>query len=114
MSYIVPKKMPLRCFECEYISPSTMDGYSCKTAHKSLVSEHGINIRRPDWCPLIEIKTPHGRLIDADELINELASMHVGGLEAIKKYTGEDTWTSGLHTAWRTIDDADTVIEAEE
>lgn len=24
---------------------------------------------RPDWCPLIEIPTPHGRLIDADELV---------------------------------------------
>jgi hypothetical protein len=68
---------------------------------------------RPDWCPIIEIKTPHGRLIDADALINELASMHVGGLEAIKIYTGADTWTSGLHTAWRTIDEAPTVIEGE-
>ena len=61
-----------------------------------------------------QIPTPHGRLIDADALINELASEHVGGLEAIKKYTNADTWTSGLHTAWRTIDDADTIIEAEE
>ena len=57
---------------------------------------------------------PHGRLIDADALINELASEHVGGLEAIKKYTNADTWTAGLHTAWRTIDDADTIIEAED
>ena len=63
-------------------------------------------------CPLIELP-PHGRLIDADELIRELASEHVGGLEAIKKYTNADTWTSGLHTAWRLIDDASTVIEAE-
>ena len=23
---------------------------------------------RPDWCPLVEVPTPHGRLIDADEL----------------------------------------------
>jgi hypothetical protein len=68
---------------------------------------------RPDWCPLIELP-PHGRLIDADALISELASEHVDGLEAIKKYTNADTWTAGLHTAWRTIDDADTVIEAEE
>lgn len=62
---------------------------------------------------LVEIPTPHGRLIDADELIRELASEHVGGLDAIKKYTNADTWTSGLHTAWRLIDDAETVIEAE-
>lgn len=61
----------------------------------------------------VEKLPPHGRLIDADELIRELASEHVGGLEAIKKYTNADTWTSGLHTAWRLIDDASTVIEAE-
>ena len=24
---------------------------------------------RPEGCPLVEIRTPHGRLIDADELI---------------------------------------------
>lgn len=70
MSYIVPEKMPMRCFECKEISSSTIDGYSCSIAHKSLASEHGINVRRPDWCPLIEIPTPHGRLGDLDELIN--------------------------------------------
>ena len=78
MSYIVPKKMPLRCFECEYISPSTMDGYSCKTAHKSLVSEHGINISTPDWCPLVEIHTPHGDLVDRTELLAEYDRQHKG------------------------------------
>lgn len=25
---------------------------------------------RPDWCPLIEVPEPHGRLIDADKLMN--------------------------------------------
>lgn len=69
MSYIVPQKMPLRCFECAYIFSSTMDGYSCKVSHKSLASEHGINTGKPNWCPLIEIPTPHGRLIDGDAYI---------------------------------------------
>jgi hypothetical protein len=27
------------------------------------------DIERPDWCPLVEIKTPHGRLIDAEKLL---------------------------------------------
>lgn len=29
------------------------------------------DIERPDWCPLIEITTPHGRLIDADKLLKD-------------------------------------------
>lgn len=72
MSYIVPSKMPLRCFECGHISISTIYGYSCKIAHKSLESEHGTNLRRPDWCPLVELP-PNGRLVDADKLMMSLA-----------------------------------------
>ena len=30
---------------------------------------------RPDWCPLVEIPTPHGRLIDATFEENHYASM---------------------------------------
>ena len=79
MSYIVPQKMPLRCFECGHISLSTIAGYSCKITHKSIESEHVINesehvinVRRPVWCPLVELP-PHGRLVDADKLMMSLA-----------------------------------------
>jgi len=99
MSYIVPQKMPLRCFECGHISLSTMAGYGCKIAHKSLESEPGINVRRPDWCPLVEIPTPHGRLIDADAL-NIYDISPVNGF-CVMGVTEEDI---GL---------VDTVIEAE-
>lgn len=108
MSYIVPRDKPQECRKCPYINLYN----DCKLIWGS---ERIRTVEEQyQHCPLIEIPTPHGRLIDADALINELASMHVGGLEAIKIYTGADTWTSGLHTAWRTIDDADTIIEAEE
>lgn len=104
MSYIVPQKMPLRCFECDHISSSTIDGYSCKTAHKSLASEHGINVRRPDWCPLIEVPTPHGRLIDGDAL--KAQYVHGKGNDEI-----ESAWISNIR---RAITKALTVIEAED
>lgn len=114
MSYIVPKEIPNRCGRCPcFHAEHPMYCQAVKAdKNKRIYAPYGEG--RPDWCPLVEVPAPHGRLIDADALINELASEHVGGLEAIKKYTGADTWTSGLHTAWRTIDDADTVIEAEE
>ena len=79
MSYIVPQKMPLRCFECGHISISTIAGYGCKIAHKSLESDTSINgnvinvnVRRPEWCPLVELP-PYGRLVDADKLMMSLA-----------------------------------------
>ena len=36
-----------------------------------------LDIRKPDWCPLVEVRTPHGDLIDRDELfIPALSSSH--------------------------------------
>ena len=103
MSYIVPQKMPLRCFECGHISLSTIDGYGCKIAHKSIESEPGINVRRPDWCPLVEIPTPHGRLID-------IRSVEDGKFVTV----GNDYqrwWNGALESV---IDNAPTVIEGSE
>lgn len=62
----------------------------------------------------IPLPEHHGRLIDVDETLRELGSYHIGGIDAIKKYNGENTWEDGLHTAWRVIDDAETIIEADE
>lgn len=31
---------------------------------------------RPEWCPLISVTEPHGRLIDADALCDGLVSNH--------------------------------------
>ena len=61
MSYIVHQKMPLRCFECPFCH--TIGYFECVLMNKDLRREHGINISRPDWCPLVEVE-PYGRLID--------------------------------------------------
>ena len=55
----------------------------------------------------------HGRLKDEEEILRELGSYHIGGIDAIKIYNGENTWEDGLHTAWRVIDDAETIIPEE-
>jgi len=49
-------EMPRRCFECPVID--TTEGLYCSIADKDLRKEHGINLTRPDWCPLVEIKRP--------------------------------------------------------
>lgn len=109
MSVLLNIAMPKTCEVC----PCNDDSWRCGATGEYFDYDDMYERRCAD-CPLVEVPAPHGRLIDADALINELASEHVGGLEAIKKYTNADTWTAGLHTAWRTIDDADTVIKAEE
>ena len=54
--------------------------------------------QRPKACPLTEIPTPHGRLIDADELANK---------------TFYST-TGAPYITYKTFCNAPTVIEAEE
>ena len=113
--FIKGLEMPQNCSDC----PLNYDQMACKVTGTRWWSDTMVLMgfdsdkERLYDCPLVEIPTPHGRLIDADELIRELASEHVDGLDAIKKYTNANTWTSGLHTAWRLIDDAETVVEVE-
>lgn len=57
-------EMPKNCADCllEY----TYDGYNCRIVEKA--ASWGLE-GRPSWCPLVELPTPHGDLIDAEKLI---------------------------------------------
>ena len=84
--------MPLMCEECPCYD---CDDYSCKATGRGVIEYryHG----RPDNCPLVEVPTPHGRLIDADE---------------IEKCVHE-WYDVGEYVFADTIRNADTIIEAE-
>lgn len=79
------------------------------------------NGTRPDWCPLVEVPTPHGRLGDLDALYEKFASLESEAMSALKtKNTGSTDWIkwSAILTE-RTgykfdIADAPTIIPAEE
>lgn len=64
-------EIPKECRECMLSEYHDRTGKTwCKPADK-LLAEDRKPIQfdgRPDWCPIVEIKTPHGRLVDADEL----------------------------------------------
>ena len=61
-------EMPRSCNEC----PMSVDGYCVCVKHTNgdALNRHYI----PLWCPLIEIP-PHGRLIDADALVETFSGM---------------------------------------
>ncbi len=86
-------EMPKNCEECQLLAWG--GGYVCMASRTSMEALM-IKARRKD-CPLIEIPTPHGRLIDADVLKQ---SAHLDG--QLKTYI--DTW----------IDSQSTVIEGSE
>lgn len=57
--------LPPNCYFC----PMTNDGfYLCKANNPHKQLEDDCEERRPNWCPLIEVPEPHGRLGDLDRL----------------------------------------------
>lgn len=67
MSVIVNgMEMPTTCCDCKFREPFIDFAY-CNLAEMDMEYEESDNCRHPD-CPLVEIPTPHGRLIDADEI----------------------------------------------
>ena len=83
MSVIVNMEMPKNCDKCRFcVNGFTDDApmYECAVQsyeNVSVLVESGGKPFdfRPDWCPLVDIPTPHGRLIDATFEENHYASM---------------------------------------
>lgn len=103
MSYIVPKEIPNRCGRCPcFHAEHPMYCQAVKAdKNKKIYAPYGEG--RPEWCPLIEIKTPHGRLIDADMLKSKFR--HGKGDDGV-----DSAWISTIR---RFITQADTIIGAE-
>ena len=84
--------MPETCTMC-WLSPI------CPVWVKEVSRHKGYDYRLPD-CPLVEVPTPHGRLIDADELI--IFEAHVDGAQNGLRFVPAEF-----------IEAAPTIIEAE-
>ena len=63
----------------------------------------------PEGCRLVEIPTPHGRLIDADELLKVIEENSYR-LRGVINLTENGMFLSGIRQA---IDESPTIIEAE-
>ena len=102
--YIKGMQMPKNCYQCRMVDscqylwkPYDLDDYSDL---QNMVEE---GFTRADNCPLVEVP-PHGRLIDADKLNEEVC------LLIKENMLSRDDARDLLET----IADAPTVIEAEE
>lgn len=80
--------LPPNCYFC----PMTNDGfYLCKANNPHKQLEDDCEERRPNWCPLIEVSEPHGRLISADELIEFIENRY--------EITWKDDYEGGIKDA---------------
>lgn len=104
-------EMPKNCAECrlwdtcEYINDFD-DWVSILDA-----VEDG-NLVRDKNCPLSEVYTPHGRLIDADALWDRMYKYSDN--EGAKMPFGDNDFMIHKDSACELIEDAQTIIEAEE
>ena len=101
-------EMPKTCWECG----------GCDDCHESLTfcalipngkDLEGVDINKdkPDWCPLVEIPTPHGDLIDRNEVLN--ACEFIG-----EKPTWDNPYTDDTYGCKSSvIENMKAVIEAE-
>lgn len=79
--YIRGAEMPKTCGDCElcyhddYFNDRTQHYHCILLKYAETLHEQAVGINRAErhrFCPLIEVKTPHGRLIDADELESKM------------------------------------------
>lgn len=98
MSYIVPREKP-KCYNCPF---RTLDYCGLLIEHDCVT----VNVNEmtvSEYCPLVDIPTPHGRLID-------IKSVEDGKFATVcNDY--QRWWNGALESV---IDNAQTVIEAEE
>ena len=98
-------KMPSRCYDCTFSKWSNLHqtkacncgNYYFKPCFEDYSEE--FYEKRADFCPLVEVPAPHGRLIDADALLEDVRKNSVS-------YSADDF-------AHEWVDVQPTVIEAE-
>ena len=90
------------CRGCPHLNFNAMtDEMYCKLKDFELIRLRW-HKQRPDWCPLVEVKEPHGDLIDKDKLMQEIIDRDLDHLQ-------RDDWKEVIQI----VSDADVVIEAE-
>ena len=97
MSYIVPREKP-KCYNCPF---RTLDYCGLLIEHDCVT----VNVNEmtvSEYCPLVEILTPHGRLGDLDKLMTEFMDSDLDHLQ-------RDDWREVIQI----VEEAPTVIEAE-
>lgn len=108
MSLIIKgKDIPKSCYDCDLYSG---EGFLCplviETTNDWVLEAM---YKRVDECPLVEIPTAHGRLIDADALLRVIEENSYR-LRGVTNSTENGMFLTGIRQA---IDESPTIIEAE-
>ena len=102
-------EMPKRCLTCQFHG---FGGYKNELIVCSLTGWSEGQLSNVRGCPLIEVPTPHGRLIDADELY-EVISLNFKDLDSTEDFMGIG-YDHCIADTLVVLRQASTIIEAEE
>ena len=121
MSSVIVKgmDMPTECEYCGFCRFYRDNGSVWCNARNRVLMMHWeepdwvhLDVRKPDWCPLAEVKTPHGELIDRNVLWDAMSKYNDN--EGAKMPFGDDDSMIHRDSACFMIESADTIIEAED
>ena len=77
MSIIIPGiEMPKSCFKCEFRTKIDPDNLLCLISQKTFEDRFFHIEHRDQSCPLVPVP-PHGRLIDADALLDAIIAKYI-------------------------------------
>lgn len=102
-------EMPKNCETCELSSTDSSGFFGCCVTGNIVLRKREQD--KPSWCPLVGLP-PHGRLIDADEL--RWCYDNSGVADDVITKENYDQLKVAVAVVRQTIDDAPTIIEAEE
>lgn len=63
--------MPKNCASCPCGNAQIDYCYAKNRCIVKLDNVYPYTEKRPDWCPLVEIPTPHGNLVDLDAMVDK-------------------------------------------
>lgn len=113
MSILIKGMKKPDCYSCPFARDGWPDEWEmhCVFLDRQ-VGYFGKKLKKPKDCPIVEVPTPHGRLIDADELD------HFMYHHAFELDSANQRWDSGCWIRYRLFENAmksiPTIIEAEE
>lgn len=102
MSYIVSREKPKACMDCRFLDRFF---YDCILMGVKDYEDYDTQYAN---CPLIEVQTPHGRLIDADAFDERV---RVAGGMSEEELT--EDFKDGVQTVLYMLSKQPTIIEAE-
>ena len=99
---------PITCADCDYSIYVGLGNMYCKLVCKKEKTDIASK-RRVDFCPMKEIKEPHGRLGDLDELWDRMYNYTDN--EGAKMPFGDNDFMIHRDSACELVEDAPTIIE---